>query len=186
MVMSQVLYTGTNAARAKQFSHSLQAVVKRELKRDLDKSEQDGDWADEDLTPEQIHYAARDAHVLPDLAETLLAKIERAGLRDVYELERRVSYAVDAMQRNGFAINEARLAPLVEEVTADAERLKAELEAECLTLHAYELAALIAAARLVAQKGEEELPEEAAEQLRQVLASYDEASRRPDAAVQGG
>jgi hypothetical protein len=48
----------------------------------------------------------------------------------VYELERRVSYAVDAMQRNGFAINEARLAPLVEEVTKTAERLKAELEAE--------------------------------------------------------
>jgi DNA polymerase I len=48
----------------------------------------------------------------------------------VYELERRVSYAVDAMQRNGFAINEARLAPLVEEVTETAERLKAELEAE--------------------------------------------------------
>jgi hypothetical protein len=32
---------------------------------------------------------------------------------------------------------------------------------------------------LVAQKGEEELPEEAAQQLRQVLASYDEASRHP-------
>jgi hypothetical protein len=52
-----------------------------------------------------------------------------------------------------------------------------------LTLHAYELAALIAAARLVAQKGEDELPEEAAEQLRRVLASYDEATRHPDAAV---
>ena len=52
-----------------------------------------------------------------------------------------------------------------------------------LTLHAYELAALIAAARLVAEKGEDELPEEAAEQLRQVLASYDEAARQPDAAV---
>ena len=52
-----------------------------------------------------------------------------------------------------------------------------------LTLHAYELAALIAAARLVAQKGEEELPQEAAEQLRRVLASYDEATRRQDATV---
>jgi len=52
-----------------------------------------------------------------------------------------------------------------------------------LTLHAYELAALVAAARLVAQKGVDELPEEAAEQLRRVLASYDEATRRPDAAV---
>jgi len=50
-----------------------------------------------------------------------------------------------------------------------------------LTLHAYELAALIAAARLVLEK--DELPEEASEQLRQVLASYDEATRRPDPAV---
>jgi hypothetical protein len=50
-----------------------------------------------------------------------------------------------------------------------------------LTLHAYELAALIAAARLVLEK--DELPEEAVEQLRQVLASYDEATRRPDTAV---
>ena len=50
-----------------------------------------------------------------------------------------------------------------------------------LTLHAYELAALIAAACLVAEK--DELPEEASEQLRQVLASYDEATRRPDTAV---
>jgi hypothetical protein len=40
---------------------------------------------------------------------------------------------------------------------------------------------LIAAARLVAEK--DELPEEASEQLRQVLASYDEATRRPDTAV---
>ena len=50
-----------------------------------------------------------------------------------------------------------------------------------LTLHAYELAALIAAPRLVAEK--DELSEEASEQLRQVLASYDEATRRPDTTV---
>ena len=36
-IMSQVLYTGTNAARAKQFSHSLQAVVQREQKREAGK-----------------------------------------------------------------------------------------------------------------------------------------------------
>jgi len=51
-------------------------------------------------------------------------------LRDVYELERRVSHAVAAMERNGFAIHEDRLAPMIEEVTAESERLKAELEAE--------------------------------------------------------
>jgi DNA polymerase-1 len=130
MVMSRVLYTGTNAAKSKQFSHRLQAVVKRELKRELDKTEQNGDWTAEVLTTEQIRYAARDAHVLPELAEALLGRIDKAGLREVYELERRVSHAVAEMERNGFAINEEKLGPLVEGVTADSERLKAELEAE--------------------------------------------------------
>jgi DNA polymerase I len=106
MVMSQVLYTGTNASRSKQFSHRLQAVAKRELKAELDKSEQDGDWDAEALTPEQIRYAARDAHVLPELASVvLLKKLEKAGLMEVYELERRVSYAVDQMEKNGFGID---------------------------------------------------------------------------------
>lgn len=48
-----------------------------------------------------------------------------------------------------------------------------------LTLHAYELSALIAAARWAAEKGD--LPTESAEQLRRVLASYDEAARHADA-----
>jgi len=43
LIMSRVLYTGTNAARSRQFSHKLGAVVKRELKRELDKSEQESD-----------------------------------------------------------------------------------------------------------------------------------------------
>jgi DNA polymerase I-like protein with 3'-5' exonuclease and polymerase domains len=130
MIMSQVLYTGTNAARNRNLSHKLEAVVSRETKAEIDKDEQGSDWNAEPLTRAQVIYAARDAAVLPELADTLLRKIEKAGLRDVYELELRVSHAVEAMERNGFAINEARLAPLVEEVTADAVRLKAELEAE--------------------------------------------------------
>jgi hypothetical protein len=44
-----------------------------------------------------------------------------------------------------------------------------------LTLHAYEAAALIAAARWVAEGSEELPPEEALAQLRQVIDSYDRA-----------
>ena len=50
-----------------------------------------------------------------------------------------------------------------------------------LTLHAYELAALVAASRWAAEKGDGELPAESVEQLRQVLASYDEATRHAHA-----
>jgi DNA polymerase-1 len=129
MIASQVFYTGTNAAKGK-LSHSLASVVSRELKRELPKDLQQSDWSQRPLTQQQLEYAARDAMVLPELFDRLMEKIEKAGLRDVYELELRVARAVDQMQRNGFAVNVAKLDPLVEEVTEQAERLKAELEAE--------------------------------------------------------
>src|SRR5215217_3781287 len=130
MIMSQVYYTGTRAAISKSFSHSLAAVVKRELKRELSKDEQVSDWGSAALTREQLKYAALDAAVLPQLAATLMRKIERAGLKKVYELERRVSYAVDAMQRYGVAIHTDWLDEMTKEATERAERLKAELAEE--------------------------------------------------------
>ena len=68
--------------------------------------------------------------MLPELANTLLRRLQKHRLLDVYKLEVRVSHAVNAMQRNGFAVNVAKLDPLVEEVTEQAETLRAELEEE--------------------------------------------------------
>lgn len=51
-----------------------------------------------------------------------------------------------------------------------------------VTLHALELSALIAAARWVAEGADGEMPEEAVDQLRQVLKSYDEETREKAAA----
>src|SRR5215208_6042600 len=72
MIMSQVYYTGTRAAISKSFSHSLAAVVKRELKRELSKDEQVSEWGAAALTREQLEYAAKDAKVMPKLAEALM------------------------------------------------------------------------------------------------------------------
>jgi fructose-1,6-bisphosphatase/sedoheptulose 1,7-bisphosphatase-like protein len=47
-----------------------------------------------------------------------------------------------------------------------------------VTLHAYELSALVAAARWVAEGAEGDLPKEAVDQLRQVLDSYDAEMRQ--------
>lgn len=49
-----------------------------------------------------------------------------------------------------------------------------------VTLHAYELTALIAAARWVVEGAQGELPEEAVDQLRQVVERYDAEIRRRD------
>jgi hypothetical protein len=51
-----------------------------------------------------------------------------------------------------------------------------------VTLHAYELATLVAAARVVVQGTEAELTEEARGQLETVLADYDDAFRKAKAA----
>jgi hypothetical protein len=47
-----------------------------------------------------------------------------------------------------------------------------------MTLHAYEATALITAARWVAEGSKDELPDDAIEHLREVLASYDDALTR--------
>ena len=47
-----------------------------------------------------------------------------------------------------------------------------------LTLHAYELAALVAAVRYVVDSAPAEVPDAAREQLRGLLADYDEGLRR--------
>ena len=44
-----------------------------------------------------------------------------------------------------------------------------------ITLHVYEMATLVAAARWAAENATEEMPAESLEQLRLVLGSYDEA-----------
>jgi DNA polymerase-1 len=130
MIMLQVYHTGTKASKRKGFSHSLANVAKRELKVELAKDEQVSDWSALALTREQIEYAARDAAVLPKLAQTLMSKIDKAGLRKTYELERRVSHAVAAMERYGVAVHRDRLEAMIEESTEEAERLKAEVAEE--------------------------------------------------------
>jgi DNA polymerase-1 len=130
MIASLVLYGGTNSARNKQFSHSLASVASRELKRELPKDEQESDWSVRPLTRSQLEYAARDAAILPPLFDTLMHKIDEAGLREVYNLELRVARAVDAMERNGFAIHEGRLHEFIEGTREEAEQLKRELEEE--------------------------------------------------------
>jgi len=47
-----------------------------------------------------------------------------------------------------------------------------------VTFHAFELAALIAAARWIVEGAEGELPPESKDQLQQVLDSYDQEVRR--------
>jgi DNA polymerase-1 len=128
MVMSQVLYGGTEDF--KKVRHGLADVVQRELGIDLDKELQESDWGAEELTYEQLDYAAKDAEILLPLAGRLIQRLYDEGLMPTYELEKRVRPAVDAMERYGVAVHRDRLEALIEDATQRAEALKAELAEE--------------------------------------------------------
>lgn len=55
-----------------------------------------------------------------------------------------------------------------------------------VTLHAYELSALVAAARWVAEGAEGDLPDEAKENLRRVLKNYDKEIQGPRSSNSSG
>jgi DNA polymerase-1 len=128
MIMSQVLYGGTEDF--KKVRHGLADVVQRELGIDLDKELQESDWGAEELTYEQLDYAAKDAEILLPLAGRLIQRLYDEGLMPTYELEKRVRPAVDAMERYGVAVHRDRLEALIEDATQRAEALKAELAEE--------------------------------------------------------
>jgi hypothetical protein len=67
MLMSQVIYAG----KIPPHDHGLLEVTKRELGIELDKSQQQSDWAAKELTQEQLSYAALDARILPELYRKL-------------------------------------------------------------------------------------------------------------------
>jgi DNA polymerase I-like protein with 3'-5' exonuclease and polymerase domains len=108
MMLSQLLHAGSKVEPLKrgQTSHSLDSVVERELRLEVDKTYQSGDWGGT-LTPEMIEYAARDAEVLVPLYEVLKAKIEEAGLTYVAEIEHRALLAVVWMSSAGVPIDQS-------------------------------------------------------------------------------
>ncbi|MGH7911383.1 MAG: DUF927 domain-containing protein, partial [Candidatus Dormibacteraceae bacterium] len=125
MLASQLLDAGLPGAHAKG-RHTLQALTKRVLGVELDKSEQASDWSRE-LREEQLRYAARDAAVLLPLAEHLDQELAEAGLTRVVEIESRALPAIAWLEDTGVQIDRDRWLRLAERAAAR----KAEVEA-CL------------------------------------------------------
>jgi len=107
-MLSYLLLQQLDAPRGPQFMpHSLEHVAKELLDEDLDKTEQAGDWAAEELTNAQKAYALKDAQVLVPLMDKMLERIRELDMEFVYEIERRARPAFDRMTRHGVYIDRA-------------------------------------------------------------------------------
>jgi len=107
MILSRLLYAGDTLTplRKGHTSHSLEAVCKRELDIELDKSHQKDDWS-RPLSLSMLSYAAEDARVLRRLLKPLETQIEAADLSDTAALEARALPAVLWLRASGVPIDE--------------------------------------------------------------------------------
>lgn len=118
MLMSQVRYAGRKTDEGKRLSHSLEAVVQRELGITLPKSLQTSDWSGE-LTQQQIEYAGRDAALLLPIDAKMRQKVETFGLGVAVDIEHRALPSVVWMSVQGVSVWVSRWEELTQQRQGD-------------------------------------------------------------------
>jgi DNA polymerase-1 len=125
MLLAQLLTAGTRAPVG------LADCCRRWLGRELDKTEQRGDWSGE-LSADQLAYAAHDVDVLGPLLEALTADVEEAGLAEAADIERRCLPAVVWMAGRGVAFDRDRWQALARDAGEARDRLREALHEAAL------------------------------------------------------
>jgi DNA polymerase-1 len=127
MVAAKLINNGTGN------KNDLGSIAKRVLSVDLPKELQKADWSSE-LSPEQLEYAARDAIVLPGLAEQLGLLLETTDVKEkpltsIFRLEMSCLKAIALMQWHGFGFDAISATALHKQLADEAEvKLGALLE----------------------------------------------------------
>src|SRR5215204_1590135 len=99
MLAAQVYYAGTNKTA------NLQDLLKRLLEVEISKDEQKSEW-DAELTPAQLDYAAADVEHLHELHDVLTARVRKANLNTVVDLENRMVKITAEMMALGMPVDE--------------------------------------------------------------------------------
>jgi DNA polymerase I-like protein with 3'-5' exonuclease and polymerase domains len=106
----------------------------RLLHLDVDKAQQTSDWGAEELTQEQLAYAALDARLALDLWKVQLPRLERDGLVEAHRLESQALPAVAEARLTGLRLDLPKARELLtrgqEELEKLASRLSSELAVE--------------------------------------------------------
>ena len=92
-----------------QTKHGLDALAKRQLDMDISKEQQKSNWGAENLSKEQLIYAAKDIEVLLELDQVLDNKLRNAKLNRAYKLECKALPAMAQMWRVGLPWNKEEL-----------------------------------------------------------------------------
>ena len=86
-------------------SASLRSLVSIVFKEEILKEMQASDWAESELSWEQVEYSALDAITTYKLAHVLAPKLEKFGLSRIYKLYKDAQHPIARMQLNGLKLN---------------------------------------------------------------------------------
>lgn len=92
---------------------SLKDLTFEVLGEDLSKEQQTSDWSKDDLSQEQIEYAAKDAIVTYKIFHALHPKLRELGLEKTYEVMRNAQHAIARIELAGIRIDEKSHASLI-------------------------------------------------------------------------
>jgi DNA polymerase I len=120
---SQLIAAGDGERR-----HSLADVAQFFTGTELDKTQQISDWRADELSPQQMEYAARDAAVLPPLYEQMAERLKNDGLERVAKLEFECVMPIAEMELNGFFLDAERWREQLAKVTAAQARAADDLQ----------------------------------------------------------
>ena len=104
MIASKLLHNGRLNLK-----HGLADLAKRELNKVISKEQQVSDWGAEELSSEQLEYAAKDVQILLEIYEILRHKLSAASLDSAYGLECNALQAMALMWRTGLPWNCSKL-----------------------------------------------------------------------------
>ncbi len=107
----------------KQIKHRLDALAKRYLGKTLSKEQQKSDWSTDQLSQEQLTYAAKDVEILLDLIPILNHFLLKHDLVHAFYLECGALPAMAQMWRTGLPWNRDALKKLSDNYVHEIERL---------------------------------------------------------------
>jgi len=125
---SQLLGAGTKGPKGEPLRHNLAAVVERILRITVDKGEQTSDWSGS-LRAEQLAYAARDAAILPALADRLRGDINSAGLQRICDIEMGALPTIAWVEQTGVPFDADAWTRLADAAIAERAEVEQELTA---------------------------------------------------------
>lgn len=100
-------------------SNSLQAIAKRELGVELDKTLQKQDWMNAELSIEDMQYAMGDVQITWEAFHRMQDKIQDQGLQTAYEIERKALLPTLEMESTGLRLDRSLIDEQVSDLTEE-------------------------------------------------------------------